>query len=302
MSSAIPVIVNATSGPDHEDDHLEKIRKAFAEAGIEARMVPVHNGSELAEHAGKEARAQPAALVAAGGDGTVSAVASAVAGTGTALGVLPLGTFNHFARDMQIPLALDEAARTIAAGHRVNVDVAEVNGRVFINNSSIGLYPQIVRQRESQQRRLGRSKRHAMFWATLRVMQRHPFLDVHLKLDGQDQQRRSAFVFVGNNAYAMEGFEVGKRERLDAGYLSVYLAHRRGRFALFALALRALFGRLSQAKDFEALTTRELRIVTRHKRLPVATDGEVSVMDLPLEYRARPGALRVIVPAPQAVQ
>ena len=296
--AAIPVIVNTTSGPGHDDERLEEIEKALAGAGIDARMVPCPKGTDLVDLARKEAHAKPKILVAAGGDGTVNAVASVVAGSGTALGILPLGTFNHFAKDMRIPLALEEAAQAIAANHQVRVDVGEVNGRFFLNNSSIGLYPAIVRQRETQQRRLGRSKRSAMFWAMMTVLRRHPFLDVHLKLDRRDQHRRSAFVFIGNNAYAMEGFNIGKRERLDAGCLSVYLSQRRGRFALIALALRALVGRLKQAKDFEALTTHALRIETRHKRLAVATDGEVGVMDMPLEYRARPGALRVVVPAP----
>jgi YegS/Rv2252/BmrU family lipid kinase len=299
MAAPIPVIVNTSAGPGHTDERLEQVRAAFAGAGVEVRMVAVRNAAELAEIARKEAAAKPAIVVAAGGDGTVNTVASAVAGSDTALGIVPLGTFNHFARDMQVPLELEEAARTIAANHQVSVDVAEVNGRVFINNSSIGLYPAIVQKRDSQQRRLGRSKRHAMFWATLTVMQRHPFLDLHLELDGVEQHRRSAFVFIGNNPYAMEGFAVGSRQCLNAGCLSVYLAHRRGRLALFALALRALFGRLKQATDFEALTTRTLRIETRHQRLPVATDGEVHVLDMPLEYRARPAALRVIVPLPQ---
>lgn len=301
-ATAIPVIVNTISGPDHRDDRPEQIEQAFAAAGIEARIVPWRKGTDLVDLARKEARAKPRALVAAGGDGTVNAVASVVAGSGTALGVLPLGTFNHFARDMRIPLALEEAAQTIAANRQVRVDVGEVNGRIFLNNSSIGLYPEIVRRRETQQRRLGRGKRAAMFWAMLTVLRRHPFLDVHLKLDGRDQHRRSAFVFIGNNAYEMEGFHIGERERLDAGCLSVYLAQRHGRFALIALALRALVGRLRQAKDFEALLTRSLRIETRHQRMSVATDGEVSVLDLPLQYRARPGALRVIVPAPQAAR
>jgi diacylglycerol kinase family enzyme len=294
------VIVNTTSGAGHPDERLEGIREAFSAAGIQARIVACRKGGELGDLARREALAKPRVLVAAGGDGTVNAVASAVAGTGTALGVLPLGTFNHFARDMRIPLALEEAAQAIAANHQVRVDMGEVNGRLFLNNSSIGLYPEIVRKRDEQRRRLGRSKRAAMFWAMVTVLRRHPFLDLRLKLDKGEERRRSAFVFIGNNAYAMEGFDIGSRERLDGGHLSVYLAQRRGRFALFALALRALFGRLSQARDFEALHTRSLRIETRHQRMSVATDGEVNVMQMPLDYRARPAALRVIVPAPQS--
>lgn len=300
--ASTPVIVNAAAGSGYSSDSLPKLQAAFAAAGAEARMLPAGSGSEIAEIARKEARKGPAVIVAAGGDGTLNAVASALVGTGTALGILPLGTFNHFARDLRIPLALEDAVRTIVANHPVKVDVGEVNGRIFLNNSSIGLYPAIVHERETLRKRLGRSKPHAMFWATMAVLQRHPFLDVHLQLDDKEQRRRSAFIFIGNNAYAMEGFDVGTRACLDAGCLSVYLAQRRGRWALLALVARALLGRLREAGDFEALTTRAVRIETRHARLPVATDGEVMVMEMPLEYRARPGALRVIVPAPEPIQ
>ncbi len=181
-------------------------------------------------------------------------------------------------------------------GKRKAVDVGEVNGRVFVNNSSIGLYPAIVHLREKQQRRLGRNKWHAMLWAMHTVLRSHPFLEFTLELDGAAHQRRAPFVFIGNNVYKMAGFTIGLRERVDAGVLSVYLTQRRGRLRLLLLALRALFGRLHQAKDFEAASVANLRIESRHKRLLVATDGEVAALDMPLEYRIRPGALQVIAP------
>jgi len=96
--------------------------------------------------------------------------------------------------------------------------------------------------------------------------------------------------------YEMQGFDIGRRARLDAGVLSVYVTHRGGRFGLVALAARALLGRLEQARDFEAATLARLRIESRHKRLLVATDGEVAAFDLPLEYRIRRGALQVMGP------
>jgi diacylglycerol kinase family enzyme len=237
-------------------------------------------------------------VVGGGGDGTMNAVACACAGTRTAMGVLPLGTLNHFAKDLGIPLALDDAALTIAANHQAAIDVAEVNGRIFINNSSLGLYPELVRVRDNQRRRLGRSKWHALFWATLTVLRRHPMLDVRLAVDGETEQRRTPLVFIGNNEYEVEGFHIGRRPRLDAGKLSIYLTRRRGRRGLLGLALRALIGTLHQARDFEALTAQGVKIETRHKALPVAADGEVAVMTTPLDYRIRPKDLRVIVPAP----
>ena len=298
MANAIPVIVNATAGKGYDETQIEAIAKAFEKTGAAIEIMPARKGSDLPKLAEQAVKDGHPVIVGGGGDGTINAVACAVAGSGSTLGVLPLGTLNHFAKDLKIPLELEEAARTIAANHRVEVDVAEVNGRIFVNNSSLGLYPELVRVRENQRRRLGRSKWHALLSATITVLQRHPMIDVRLELDGEVESRRTPFVFIGNNEYQIEGFNVGSRARLDAGKLSIYLTRRRGRRGLLGLALRALIGTLHQARDFEALTAQSVTIATRHKAIPVATDGEVTVMTIPLEYRIRPKALRVIVPAP----
>jgi diacylglycerol kinase family enzyme len=274
------------------------LRQRFHSAGAEARILAARNGAELLTLARRAARGRPPIIVAGGGDGTVSAVASVLAGTDIALGILPLGTLNHFAKDLRIPLDLGQAARAIVAGHCVEVDVGEVNGRVFVNNSSIGLYPAIVHQREKQRRRLGRGKWHALFWAALSVLRHAALLELRLRLENVEEQRRTPFIFIGNNQYIREGFNIGRRARLDSGLLSLYLTRRHDRRALLGLAIRALVGLLHQAKDFEAHTAQSIRIETRHKQVPVATDGEVTVLDTPLDYRIRPRALKVIVPRP----
>lgn len=295
MSGPIPVIINGTAGTGRTEGECHDLKAAFAEAGVDARILPATSGADLARLAHDALRDKPPVIVVGGGDGTVSAVAAAVAGTDVALGVLPLGTLNHFAKDLQLPLEVGDAVRTIAEGHTRAVDVGEVNGRVFINNSSLGLYPHIVRHRESQQRRLGRGKWAAFFWATITVLRRSPFLNVRVTAENDERRFRTPMVFIGNNEYVMEGFNVGSRERLDAGVLSFYVVHRAGRWRLLGLAMRALFGRLHQAKDFESTTAQAIDIETRHRRLYVSTDGEVTVMDTPLAYRIRPRRLRVIV-------
>lgn len=294
----VPVIINASAGAGHAQAECEQLRKVFADAGVEVTVMPASSGSELIELAQRAAREKPALIVAGGGDGTINAVASVVAGSGIALGVLPLGTLNHFAKDLQIPLELEAAARTIAEGHVVQVDVGEVNGRVFINNSSLGLYPHIVRHRDTQQRRLGWGKWPALAWASLTALRRSPFMNVRLHVDDIEHRYQTTFVFIGNNEYVMEGFNIGQRARLDGRRLSVYVSHRRGRGGLLLLALRALFGRLHQASDFQALTAQTLEVETRRARLHVATDGEVTIMETPLKYLIRPAALRVVAPAP----
>lgn len=297
---AYPVIVNATAGYGHSIGELDAIRSAFAAAGAEADIREARSGAEIVDLATRAVKERHPVIVAGGGDGTINAVAGVVAGSAAALGVLPLGTLNHFAKDLGIPLALEDAVRAIVANHQAEIDVGEVNGRMFLNNSSLGLYPTLVNVRENQRRRLGRSKWHALFWATLTVLRRHPMLDVRLTLDDATQDRRTPFVFVGNNVYKEEGFEVGTRERLDGGVLSIYLTRRRGRRGLLGLALRALVGLLHGTRDFEALTAQSVTVATRHKALSVSTDGEVTVMQTPLEYRIRPRALRVVALPPPA--
>jgi len=291
----LPLIANIAAGSAREDA-IERLCAHLRDGGAEPQLLRAARGEDLAQLARTAVEAGAPLVGAAGGDGTLSAVAAALAGTKSALGVLPLGTFNHFARDLGIPLEPAEAAATLLRGRRRTIDVGEVNGRVFINNSSIGLYPAIVHHREKQRRRLGRSKWHAMVWAMHAVLRGHPFLNLRLELDGIEHHRRTPFVFVGNNLYRMEGFDIGARSRIDCGELSVYLTQRRGRAAFLALAARALAGRLHQGNDFESDAVRKLRIDSRHKRLLVAMDGEIETMDLPLEYRIRPRALQVVAP------
>jgi diacylglycerol kinase family enzyme len=290
------VIINTSSGTNEKGQAVELLSEIFASSGIDARIDLAGSGEEIIDLTKRAVKEDRAPIVAGGGDGTINAVASELVGTDRVLGVLPLGTLNHFAKDLNIPLDLEEGARTIIEGREMRVDVGEVNGRIFLNNSSLGLYPSIVHRREQQQERLGRGKWPAFFWAALTVLRRYPFLDVRLEMDERKLVRRTPFVFIGNNEYEMESFNIGARSCMDAGQLSLYIAHRTGRMGLLRLAWRALFGGLREEQDFDALCTQEIWIETKRKRLRVATDGEVTVMRTPLHYRVRPRALRVIVP------
>jgi diacylglycerol kinase family enzyme len=290
------IIINAASGSDDKQGVGERLGELFAARGLDARITLARSGDEIIEETRRALREDCDPLVAGGGDGTINAVASQLVGTTRTLGVLPLGTLNHFAKDLGIPLDMEGAAANLVEGHVERVDVGEVNGRIFLNNSSLGLYPSIVRHREKQQERLGRGKWPAFVWATLSVLRRYPFLSVRLSTDTEEMRRHTPFVFVGNNEYEMESFNVGARSCLNAGHLSLYTAHRTGRLGLLRFALRALFGGLREEKDFDALCTTEVWVETRRNRLRVATDGEVTVMRTPLHYRVLPGALRVIVP------
>ncbi|HEY2189245.1 MAG TPA: diacylglycerol kinase family protein [Caldimonas sp.] len=300
MTRSVVVLLNATSGGGTDAALAARIAELFERTGANADVRLVGSGGDLAAALQEAIERRPDVIAAGGGDGTVSSVAAALAGGPIALGVLPLGTLNHFAKDMKLPLEVESAVERIARGEVRRVDVGEVNGRVFINNSSLGLYPDIVHDRERQRRRLGRGKWPALVWATIGALRRFPFLHVRLSVDGREGARRTPFVFIGNNVYRMEGFAIGERERLDSGCLSLYVAQRPGRLRLVQLALRALFGKLRQARDFDAISAAEIDVESRRRRLRVATDGEITVMTPPLRYRLRRASLAVVgaPPAP----
>ncbi len=297
MFSPIKIIINRGSGKNHNADHLKiELVGLFAAYKLKAEIFIAESGDEIFEFTEKAVQSDAEIIVAGGGDGTISAVAGKLVGTKKTLGILPFGTLNNFSKDLKIPQDLPEAVRVIAENHTKEIDVGEVNGRIFINNSSIGLYPHIVKYRETQQEKLGRGKWSAAFWAALKILRQHPFVTVKLKNSSGEKITKTPFVFVGNGEYAMDFFNIGRRERIDNGILSVYFLHKSGRRGLFALVLRLVFGRLRQAKDFEAIDVGEITIQTKKKQILVAFDGEVETMKSPLCYRVHPLALRVIVP------
>jgi len=267
----------------------------FRAAGYDAQIIILQKGQDPTASA-RAASARAEIVVAAGGDGTVSRVAAGVIGTSSVLGVLPIGTLNHFARDLQIPLDIERSVATIVARHIGHVDVGQVNDHVFINNSSIGIYPSIVEVRD-ELRRQGLHKWPATALATFRVLRRHRGRRVTIEIGGRETVRRTPFVFVGNNQYAVEGIRLGERRRLDQALLYVYAAPRVRARELPKLLMKALLGRVRHSGEFEIVSAPELRLTTAGpRRVRVALDGEVASMTLPLHYRSRPGALRVILP------
>lgn len=292
----VAVLVNAHAGSGCDEQWARALEARFAEVGMAARVALVRDAAQLERTVQDALASRPPLVVAGGGDGTLNTVAAAVLGTGTTLAVLPMGTLNHFARDLGVPLDLEGAVRVAVRGRDATVDVGEVNERLFLNNSSIGIYPHFVIARE-QKESLGWPKWTAAVRAAIAALHRFPYVDVELEIGGECIRRSTPCVFVGNNEYSLGGLSLGERERLDAGYLTVHVPHRIGRLGLLRLALRALFGRLERDADFDHYRVRSLRVHTRHARMRVATDGEVSLLSAPLDYRVRARALRVRVPA-----
>ena len=293
--TGVTCILNAAAGPGHGPEVGEQVTRLFAKAGTPAHVVMAQDGAGIMPQA-RQAAERGHLVVAGGGDGTVNAVASALVGAGGVLGVLPLGTCNHFAKDLGLPLDLAGAVCTVLTGQVRVVDVGEVNGQVFLNNSSLGFYPQLVRSRVSEQKQ-GHRKWVALAMAAVSCL-RHPLpLLVRIQVDGADALvRRTPLLFVGNNRYDMSGLHMGGRARLDRGQLWVCLAHDAEYAGLLGLAVRALAGHLRPG-ELDMRDTADLRVGTGRRRVEVAWDGEVTTMHTPLHYRIRPAALRVLVPS-----
>jgi len=286
------ILINRGGGSVGEATAIEQVTSA---AGI-AGAVQLLDGERLHDAARKAVADGAELVVAGGGDGTISCVAGAIAGTGTILGILPLGTLNHLARDLGIPSALEDAAKLIASGKTRRIDVAEVNGRVFVNNSAIGIYPLMVNDRESQQERLGRPKRLAMAIAAARTMLR--FSSRRLTLTANDRKAAvdTPLLFVGNNTYRLEMPGSGTRERLDSGELCVIVLRRKSRLGFLATAIRSLIGRERPIDIVQLDDVQTLRVDSARPSLTISLDGETATMKPPLKYRIRPGALKVIAP------
>jgi diacylglycerol kinase family enzyme len=293
----IQVILNSGAGkrssPDAESQ-MEEIAQAFQAVHVDARIA-CPEVPDLTAFT-KQLMISPFdAVVAAGGDGTISAVAAALVGTSTPLGILPLGTLNHLSRDLKIPSNLQEAVRIIAEGKVREIDVGEVNGRIFVNNSSIGLYPKAVRKRNQEIIRLGRGKWPAMLDASLRVFLRFPLITIRLDTPAGSLMRTTPFLFIGNNQYEMKFLRIGDRPSLEGGELCAYLLKHTGRLAFLRILLMGILG-LKHDRDFAFILSREIQVQARRRRLTVSADGQLMTLDTPLHYRIRPKALRVLAP------
>ena len=292
---AIAAVVNASARNGGAERSAWLFQWLREHCGIEAQMFLAETGAEIRACARRAVQGPSDLIIAAGGDGTINSVAAQLVGTHKRLGVLPLGTLNHFAKDLKIPLDAEAAAINLLVGRALRIDTASVNGRWFLNNSSLGLYPRAVRAREQQQKS-GLHKWLAWFpalWSTLRS---YPVMAVRLTADNHKLLRRTAIVFVGNNRYQLEGLGIGTRDCLNHGTLQVSVMRHAGLWGLARLFGYALAGNLDQLREFDSLCSKELWVDSRRKRLAVALDGEVTVLPTPLHYQIHPSSLTVMVP------
>jgi diacylglycerol kinase family enzyme len=275
----------------------DALLREFSANGIEATVRAV--APAKIEAALRDAvAARPDAVVIGGGDGTVRSAAALLAGTGLPLGVLPLGTLNHFAKDLGMPPAWRPAVAVFAAAVTREVDVAEVNGHIFVNNCSLGAYAEAVRRRDALRRTRGHGKAVAMVRASFAVFRRLRRLNLHITVDGDTRHARTPLVVVANNRYSGRVLDASLRARLDEGRLWLYTAHVHRHLAVLRLAWQALTRRsLDEADALAAKPAVEITIEAPAGRpLPVAADGELVDVTSPLVFRVRARALRVLAP------
>ncbi|PYE84449.1 diacylglycerol/lipid kinase family protein [Pseudoroseicyclus aestuarii] len=290
----ICVICNEGSGRNSRGDGA--VDQAMTILGDRAVLRRVKKGASIPSAARQAVRDGFGTVVAAGGDGTIMAVSEALVNSGRTMGVLPLGTFNFFARGYGIPEDPQEAARLIAEGAARPIDLGAVEGRPFLNNASLGVYPAILKERESVYKRWGR-RRIAAHWSVLRTFWRYKRpLQLTLRANGEVRQLRTPLVFVARSAYQLEHFGLDGAACIREGKFAVFVAPDEGRLGLLRDALRLAIHKMDLSRGFELICTDSLEIETRHRRCLVACDGEKFPMKSPLSFEMMQGALLLIHP------
>jgi diacylglycerol kinase family enzyme len=291
MASTLPVLINRAGGAAAElgESLGDTVERAFAAAGhaIELELLGADDLADaIARHRGKPR------VVVGGGDGTLGCAAGVLANSPTALAILPLGTRNHLARQLGIPLDLGEAADVAVGGQRRRIDLGAAGDKVFINNASFGIYTRFVRHRDSHRgpKWLGTVP---AAWHVLRHMRAQHFA---LALDGRPRAIVTPLLFVGNNHYSIEPDQFGERDALDDGQLSLYAVAARRAGQLVGFALRALMGLARPERDFVECAGASTVVIEGGGWIEGALDGELQWLPLPLTLQSLPSALGVVTP------
>ena len=302
MSSArrgkLVVILNQESGtllklgPEQVEVELRRIFEELG-CGVEIRRVP---GKEV-EAALRAARGSEAdAVIVGGGDGTVAAAATIFAGQEKPLGILPLGTFNLAARDVGMPLDWQEAAKLLVTAPAGEMDLLDVEGKLYLCVIVLGFYPSLV---------LGQPEYHGSWIVkTFRTLVKalgsaatFPPLNLHLNDGTAVHNHRTRMAVIANNDYEDIFGIIPKRRSLDAGYFTVYISKHTSQWGMIKSALTWILGRWKEDREITIIHATELEInVRRKRRIAVMKDGELEKMTLPIRVKLVPKALRVIAP------
>ncbi|WOI56421.1 diacylglycerol/lipid kinase family protein [Palleronia sp. LCG004] len=296
MTRSICVIANRKSGRNSRDNKvIEDAIDVFGEGTTRRDWSPENDLSSLIDKAIQDGADL---IVAAGGDGTIMAVADAMRGRDVPMAVLPLGTFNFFARGLGLSEEPVEAARQILEGHAHDIRVGEVNGQTFLNNSSLGIYPSILKEREAVYSRWGR-RRLAAHWSVVKTMMRfRKPMRLRLEVDGGEPvEHRTAMIFVARSAYQLDYFGLEGSELISEDKFAVLVSKANSRRRLFQLAWRLASGTVREGRDYELLSARDLVATPRRRSTILAFDGEKQRAPGPFRFRMADAPLKIILPA-----
>ena len=298
------VVLNSASGHKDSDEERQVLADVFNNAGRPFEFLQFDNPADIASvsaRAVKLAQKTGGIVVAAGGDGTINAVAGAVLRSGCPFGVLPQGTFNYFGRTHAIPQDARAAATALLGASISPVTVGEVNGRVFLVNASLGLYPQLLEDREAWKQQFGRSRLVAFASGLATIFQARGQLKLEIEIAGKTTLLRTPTLFIGNNhlQLAQVGIDAAHADAVNRGELAGIAVRPIGTLALFGLLARGMVGRLGDADHIDSFSFRKLKVAMRGKRrVKVATDGEITWMTPPLVFQVADTPLLLMVPAP----
>jgi diacylglycerol kinase family enzyme len=300
------VVINTGSGAHDAARTQQLLSGIFQQAGREAQFAQVTKAAAVVracDEAARQAAHHGGVLVAAGGDGTINTAAQAAIAHGCPLGVIPQGTFNFLARDHGIPLDAEAAARALLEARPTAVQVGDLNGTVFLVNASLGLYPQLLQDREAFKTRLGRRRWVALLAGLATLFQWRRQLSLVVELEGNTTLLTTPTLFVGNNRLQVErvGIDDEVTGRMGRGRLAGVALRPIGTWAMLGLVLRGALGRLGEADQVVSFSFHTLDVtVLGMRRVKVATDGEVKRMAPPLRFSVGPQPLRLMLPAPEA--
>ena len=294
----ILIVMNPHSGKKRTGEKAQQLRAEIEKYPGRFVLREVANGSMIGATVERGIAEGFRTIAAAGGDGTICAVAAALAGAGCRMGVIPLGTFNYFARGQGLPETVPEALQVLADTPARPMDVAEVNGRVFLNNASLGAYAKVLESRERIYRKYGRS-RVAAYWSVLvALLNFRARLRATVTVDGAVHRFKTPMIFVACNPFQLELFNLAGADLIREGKLVALVAPDVDRWGLIAFAIRLAFGTMDKDRDFRLLAGRDILVETQRSGTVVARDGERERMRAPYRFRLRHAAFELVAPPP----
>ncbi|ETX14331.1 diacylglycerol kinase [Roseivivax halodurans JCM 10272] len=290
------VLLNTGSGDGDADDRARELEEAFDRYPTRFELRRVSPGVGIAHACQRAMKDGFGTIAAAGGDGTIAGVAGQLAGSGRRLGIIPMGTFNFVARGLKIPETVEGAVELLATGEARHLPVGEVNGQVFLNNASLGVYPSVLREREGTYKRWGRS-RIAAHWSVIKTFLtfRRP-VKMQVSVGGKTIRRKTPLAFVGRSAFQLEHYGLEGVDAVQRGEFALYLAPDSTRWELLMRAIRLASKGMEVDRDFELITGTDIVIETSRRTQTLAMDGERFKMETPFHFRMHDQALHVVAP------